>query len=124
MGRKTLNSFPNGKPLKNRVNIVITKDTNFKADGAIVVNSIEEAVKEAEKYNDKEAYVIGGGSIYEQMLPYCDTAYVTYIDNSYSADTFIPNLDKLTDEWYIADESDECTYFDIEYYFRTYKRKK
>ena len=65
--------------MKNRVNIVITKDTNFKADGAIVVNSIEEAVKEAEKYNDKEAYVIGGGSIYEQMLPYCDTAYVTYI---------------------------------------------
>ena len=124
MGRKTLNSFPNGKPLKNRVNIVITKDANFKADGAIVVNSIEEAVKEAEKYNDKEAYVIGGGRIYEQMLPYCDTAYVTYIDNSYSADTFIPNLDKLTDEWYIADESDECTYFDIEYYFRTYKRKK
>ena len=124
MGRKTLNSFPNGRPLKNRVNIVITKDTNFKADGAIVVNSIEEAVKEAEKYNDKEAYVIGGGSIYEQMLPYCDTAYVTYIDNSYSADTFIPNLDKLTDEWYIADESDECTYFEIEYYFRTYKRQK
>ena len=124
MGRKTLNSFPNGKPLKNRVNIVITKDANFKADGAIVVNSIEEAVKEAEKYNDKEAYVIGGGSIYEQMLPYCDTAYVTYIDNSYSADTFIPNLDKLTEEWYIANESDECTSFDIEYYFRTYKRKK
>jgi dihydrofolate reductase len=49
MGRKTLNSFPNGKPLKNRVNIVITKDTNFKADGAIVVNSIEEAVKDPKK---------------------------------------------------------------------------
>ena len=57
------------------------------------------------------------------MLPYCDTAYVTYIDNSYSADTFIPNLDKLTDEWYIADESDECTYFDIEYYLELIREK-
>ena len=108
----------------NKDKLTVINSVVEKYDGAIVVNSIEEAVKEAEKYNDKEAYVIGGGSIYEQMLPYCDTAYVTYIDNSYSADTFIPNLDKLTDEWYIADESDECTYFDIEYYFRTYKRKK
>ena len=124
MGRKTLESFPEHKPLKNRVNIVITTSKELNTEGIVKVSSVEESVKEAEKYNDKEAYVIGGGSIYEQMLPYCDTAYVTYIDNSYSADTFIPNLDKLTEEWYIANESDECTYFDIEYYFRTYKRKK
>jgi len=57
------------------------------------------------------------------MLQYVDTAYVTYVDHAYSADTFIPNLDKMEDEWYIDWESDEYTYFDVEYYFRTYKRK-
>ena len=54
---------------------------------------------------------------------YCDTAYVTYIDHQYAADTFIPNLDEMTDQWELAEESDENTYFDLEYYFRTYKRK-
>lgn len=123
MGRKTLESFPNGKPLKNRINIVITKNKEYKAQGAVVVYSIEEAIAEAEKYSDKIAFVIGGGSIYKDMLKYCDTAYITYIDHSYSADTFIDNLDKMTDEWYLAEESEENTYFDLEYYYRTYKRK-
>ena len=124
MGRKTLESFPNGLPLKNRVNIVLTANRSYKVKDAIIVHTKEELLEELKKYDSNELYVIGGGSIYEMLIPYCDTAYVTYIDNSYSADTFIPNLDKLTEEWYIANESDECTYFDIEYYFRTYKRKK
>lgn len=123
MGRKTLESFPNGKPLKNRINIVITKNKNYKADGAVIVHSVEEAVKEANKYSDKIAFVIGGGSIYKDMLKYCDTAYITYIDYAYSADTFLPNLEKMTDEWEMTEESDENTYFDLEYYYRTYKRK-
>ena len=122
MGRKTLESFPNGLPLKNRTNIVITGDHTYKAKDAIIVHSIEEAVKEASKYDENDVFVIGGGSIYKAMLPYCNTAYVTYINQAYSADTFIPNLDKEVD-WVLADESDENTYFDIEYFFRTYKRK-
>ena len=122
MGKKTLESFPGKRPLKNRVNIVITKNQNYKVDGVIVVHSIEEAVEKAKGYNE-DVYVIGGGSIYKQMLPYCDTAYVTYIDHQYAADTFIPNLDEMTDQWELAEESDENTYFDLEYYFRTYKRK-
>lgn len=123
MGKNTLESFPNSKPLKNRVNIVIALEKDYKVEGALTVYSIEEALKEAEKYDTDDVFVIGGGSIYRQMLPYCDTAYVTYIDFSYEADTFIPNLDDMPDEWYIAEESDECTYFNLEYYFRTYKRK-
>ena len=122
MGRKTLDSFPGGRPLKNRVNIVITKKEDYEVDGAVVVHSVEEAVKEASKYDENDVFVIGGGSIYKAMLPYCNTAYVTYINQAYSADTFIPNLDKEVD-WVLADESDENTYFDIEYFFRTYKRK-
>lgn len=122
MGRKTLESFPGGRPLKNRVNIVITKKEDYEVDGAVVVRSVEEAVNEASKYDENDVFVIGGGSIYKAMLPYCNTAYVTYINQAYSADTFIPNLDKEID-WVLADESDENTYFDIEYFFRTYKRK-
>ena len=122
MGRKTLESFPNGKPLKNRVNIVITGNTDYKVEGAVVVHSVEEALKEAKKYNSEDVFVVGGGTIYKEMLEYCDTAYVTYIDYAYAADTFMVNLDTMP-EWYVAKESEENTYFDLEYYFRTYKRK-
>lgn len=124
MGKNTLESFPNSKPLKNRTNIVIALEKDYKVDGATVVYSIEEALEEAKKYNTEDVFVIGGGSIYRQMLPYVDTAYVTYVNHEYSADTFIDNLDKMQDEWYIANESDEYTYFDLEYFFRIYKRKK
>ena len=123
MGRKTLFSFPNQKPLKNRENIVITRDENFSCPGAIVVNSVEEAVKKAEEFSDKEIYVIGGASIYEQMLKYCDTAYITYIDYSYAADAYFPNLDK-DPEWKLANEDEEHTYFDVSYFYRVYKRVK
>lgn len=122
MGRKTLESFPNARPLKDRVNIVITSNENYQAGDAIIVHSIEEAVAEAQKYNTENVFVIGGGSVYKDMLQYCDTAYVTYIDHAYAADTFFPSLD-ASDEWYVAEESDENTYFDLEYYYRTYKRK-
>ena len=80
MGRKTLESFPNGLPLKNRTNIVLTKDKNYKVKDAIIVHSIEEALEELKKYASEDVYVIGGDSIYAQMLPYCDTAHVTKID--------------------------------------------
>ncbi len=124
MGRKTLESFPNKKPLPNRVNIVISTREDYKVDGAIVVHSIEEALEELKKYPSENVFIIGGGAIYKEFLPYCDTAYVTYIDHAYAADTFIPNLDKLSDEWEMVEESEENTYFDIEYFYRTYRRKK
>ncbi len=123
MGKNTLESFPGGRPLKNRVNIVIALEKDYQVEGATVVYSIEEALEEAKKYPTEDVFVIGGGSIYKQMLPYCDTAYITYVDHEYAADTFIPNLDEMTDEWELTDPGEENTYFDLEYYFRTYKRK-
>lgn len=63
MGRKTLESFPGGRPLKNRVNIVITKKEDYEVDGAVVVHSVEEAVNEASKYDENDVFVIGGGSV-------------------------------------------------------------
>ena len=93
MGRKTLESFPGGQPLKNRTNIVLTKDLNYKVKDAVVVGTLEEMVEELKKYPSEDIYVIGGESVYRQLLPYCDTAYVTKIDHIYEADTFFPNLD-------------------------------
>ena len=78
--------------------------------------------EELAQYDTEDVYVIGGGSIYKQMLQYCDTAYITYVDHEYAADTFIPNLDQMTDEWQMVEEGEENTYFDLEYYFRIYKR--
>ncbi len=121
MGRKTLLSFPNGLPLKNRVNIVITRDPDFQAPGAVIVHSVEEAVKEAEKYPGEDVYCIGGESIYKQMLPYCDEALITKINFEYEADSYFPNLDEMP-EWTLAEESEEQTYFDLEYRFLRYKR--
>ncbi|MDO5336463.1 MAG: dihydrofolate reductase [Eubacteriales bacterium] len=122
MGRKTLESFPNGLPLKNRTNIVLTKNPEFQVRGAIVIHSIPALMEELKKYNTEDVYVIGGDSVYHQMLPYCDTAHVTKINYTYAADNFFPNLDEM-EEWQIAAESEEQTYFDLEYTFVKYKRK-
>lgn len=121
MGRKTLESFPNGLPLKNRVNIVLTKDMSYKVKDAIIVHGVEEVLEELKKYDTNDVYVIGGDSIYKQMLQYCDVAHVTKIDFAYEADSFFPNLDKM-DEWKVEKESEEQTYFDLEYAFVKYVR--
>lgn len=123
MGRKTLESFPNGLPLKKRVNIVITGKMDYTVKDAVVVHSVEEALEEAGKYNDEEIYVIGGDSIYRQMLPYCNVAHVTKMDYAYQADTWFPNLDE-DPAWVVAAESEERTYFDLEYCFVKYVRKQ
>lgn len=121
MGRKTLESFPGGQPLKNRVNVVLTTDKNYKVNDAVIVHTVEEMVEELRKYAAEDIFVIGGESIYRQLLPYCDTAYITKIDHAYDADTHFPNLDE-DPQWRMTKESDEQTYFDLEYVFTVYER--
>ena len=121
MGRKTLESFPGGQPLKNRTNIVLTRDVNYKVKDAVIVHSVEELLEELKKYYSEEVYVIGGDSVYSAMLDHCDTAYVTKIDFAYEADTWFPNLDERED-WSPAEASEEQTYFDLEYQFVKYKK--
>lgn len=77
MGRKTLESFPNGLPLKNRTNIVLTHNPAYQVKDAIVVHSMEELHRELEKYDTNDVYVIGGQKIYEQLLDECDVAHIT-----------------------------------------------
>ena len=122
MGRKTLESFPNKRPLKNRTNIVITRQKDYQVDGAVVLHSVEEALDYLKQFKSEDIYVIGGASIYEQMLPYCDVAHVTVMDYAYQADTWFPNLDKM-EEFVVAADSEEKTYFDLEYCFKMYVRK-
>lgn len=121
MGRKTLESFPGGQPLKKRVNIVMTKDQNYQVKDAIVVHSLEELLETLKPYKEEDIYVIGGESIYRQLLPYCKLAHITKIDHAYEADTYFPNLDE-DPEWELTGVSDEQTYFNLEYEFRRYER--
>ena len=123
MGRKTLESFPGGLPLKNRTNIVLSGNPNYQVKGAIVVHSLQELLEEIKKYPKDQVYCIGGDSVYKMLLPYCDTAQVTKIDFAYEADRYFPNLDEMP-QWQVAAESEEQTYFDLEYRFVRYERCK
>lgn len=121
MGRKTLESFPGKKPLKNRTNIVLTKNPSYQAEGAIVVHNEDELREELKKYDSEDIFVIGGESIYRQLLDECDKAYITKIEYAYTADAYFPNLDEK-EEWKITAESEEHTCFDLEYFFLIYEK--
>lgn len=122
MGRKTLESFPGGQPLKKRLNIVISKNPDYHVKDAVVVPDIQAALDAVKDYDTRDVYVIGGESVYRQMLPYCDVAHVTKMDYAYEADTWFPNLDQ-NEEWAMVAQSEEKTYFDLEYEFDLYVRK-
>lgn len=121
MGRKTLESFPNGMPLKNRINIVLTRDRNYEAKGAVIVHDEEELMNELGKYDTEQIYIIGGESVYKMMFSHCDKIYVTKVDRAFQADTYFPNLDEMS-EWKMTQESEEQTCFDLEFCFTTYER--
>lgn len=117
LGRKTLATFPGGRPLKNRRNLILSRNPQFQAEGAEVFSSVEELVKQA----DGDAFVIGGASVYEQLLPYCDAAYVTKIHAGFPADTYFPNLDQ-SGEWEVSEESESLEQDGISYHYVTYSR--
>lgn len=121
LGRKTLETFPQKQPLKNRTNIILSSNREYQVKDAMVVHSLEELLEELKKYPSEDIYIIGGESIYRQMLPYCDTAHVTKIDHTYEADAYFPNLDQM-EEWIITADSDEQVYFDITYQFLKYEK--
>lgn len=121
MGRKTLESFPGGLPLKNRVNIVLTRKKDYNSKDAVIVHSLEELKEELTKYASEDIYVIGGEEIYRQLADDCDVAYITKINYAYDADAWFPNLDEKP-EWKYMGESEEQTYFDLEFYFTRYER--
>ena len=119
LGRKTLAGFPNGLPLVNRNNIILSTNPNFEVKGATVAHSFDELKEILSELDSDDIYIIGGGKIYEMLVPYCDEAIITMINYKYQADTYFPNLDKLP-EWEMVEEGEEETCFSIEYTFRTY----
>lgn len=122
MGRRTLESFPGGLPLKNRTNIVLTKNRNYRVKGAVVLHSVEEILEEVKSYPAEDVYVIGGDSVYRQFLPYCNVAHVTRIDHAYEADAWFPDISSMP-QWVLTGESEEKTCFDLEYRFCRYERQ-
>jgi len=117
MGRKNFESIPHKyRPLPNRTNVVVTRQKDYLAKGCLVVNSLAEALQEAEKAKDLEPFIIGGGEIYrlalEQQL--IDRVYLTRIHKNYQGDTFFPELNKewklLKSDKHLADEKHECDY--------------
>lgn len=123
MGRKTLESFPNGLPLKNRTNIVLTHNKDYHVKDAIIVHSMEELQEELDRYPSEDIYVIGGEQIYKQLLDQCDVAHITKVEYAYDADAYFPNLEEHPD-WELTGDSEEQTYFDLEFYFYRYEKVK
>ncbi|MCI8591183.1 MAG: dihydrofolate reductase [Lachnospiraceae bacterium] len=121
MGRKTLESFPGGRPLEGRLNVVLTRNGNYRVKGAVVVHSVEAALEAVREYAPEDVYCIGGSSVYRLFLPCCDTVFVTRIQYSYEADAYFPDLDALP-EWRLVGRSEEQTYFDLAYEFCRYER--
>lgn len=100
LGRKTLATFPKGRPLPNRRHLMLSRNPDLQVEGVEVYTSIEDLLAVA----PEDSFIIGGGSVYQSLLPYCHTAYVTKIHQSWPADTWFPNLDDLP-QWTVAEES-------------------
>ena len=126
MGRKTYDSLPN-KPLPNRTNIVITSNTSLKSTGQTIFSSIEYIKnwlfnKRDATRDNENIYIIGGGEIYKELLPYCDKVYLTKVFKTYeNADTFFPNIDEMH-EWKLTNSSEVKEYNNIQYQFLTYEK--
>ena len=118
-GRRTVADFPGQKPLPGRVNVVLTRQGG-EIPGFTVCASVEEAVALAQ--TTQRAMVIGGGSIYKQMLPYCDTAYITKVHVTPESDTFFPNLD-ADSQWTLEQVLQSGDENGIGYEMLLYKRK-
>ena len=103
MGLNTLRSFPEGKPLKNRTNIVLCPGGAARED-CLIVQSLEELFAEVKKYPAEDVFVIGGASVYRALIPYCSEVLVTRVDAIGNADTFVPDLD-ADGRFVLAEES-------------------
>lgn len=122
MGRSTLDSFPGGKPLKNRTNVVLSRDKSFSREGAEVFNSKEDVLDFVKKFDTDDVYVIGGAQIYEMFRDECDTALVTKVYKQAECDKFFFDID--SDEcWFLQSQSEKMEYEGTEFTFCTYKKR-
>lgn len=118
LGRKTMATFPGGRPLKNRPNLILSRDPDFSVEGGTVFPDLESLLSAA----PADGFVIGGGSVYKALLPYCDTAYVTRIAHAFpDADTFFPDLD-ADPAWQVVSAEAPLEQDGLVYRYVTYRR--
>lgn len=120
MGEATLHSLPGGKPLKNRTNLVLTLNPNLEVAGATVVHSLPQLFEVVKQYDTKDVFIIGGASVYEQLLPFCNTAYITKINSTQIANKFFPNIDQLPN-WKLVSKSETFTENGVSFAFTVYQ---
>ena len=123
MGRSTLESLPNGQPLPDRTNIVLTHRMDFTKEGVIVVHDMEELLEELNNYAPEDVMIIGGASVYNEMMDMCDKLYVTKVDHEFFADTFIRNIDQ-NPNFKVVWTSEEMEDKGLKFRFVEYRRKR
>lgn len=124
MGRKTLESFPGGKPLPDRLNIVLSASQKGEnAENLIWVKDLDELFETLEAYDTENVFIIGGGMVYNLMVPYCHKAYITRINKIFPADAYIFDFDSAED-WTLAEKGETRIYEDTEFSFDVYERVK
>ena len=119
LGRKTLATFPGGRPLKGRRNLILSRNPDFAPEGAEVYPDVDSVLAAA----PEDAFVIGGASVYQVLLDACDTAYITRLDAQWPADCWFPNLDEKP-EWVLAETSEPMEEKGVTFRFTRYERKK
>ena len=123
MGRSTLESLPGKKPLPKRINVVLTRQPDYEADGAIIVHDMEELMYEVNKYVPDEVMIMGGASVYNELVEQCDTLYITKIYHDFDADKRIKNIDEMK-QFKVAWKSEMMEENGYSYQFFEYKRKR
>ena len=118
VGRKTIATFPGGRPLKNRRNLILSTKPDYAVEDGEVFSSLDKALEAA----SEDTFVIGGEQVYRETLDKCDTAYVTKIHKAFPADRYFPNLD-ADPAWKIVETEGPFTHEDLTYSYVTYKRK-
>lgn len=120
LGRKTLEEFPGGRPLKGRTNIVLSTNADYEVEGAVVVHSMDELFDVLSGYDTDDVYIIGGQSVYMALTTYCDEAVITKLDRAYEADAHVINLDE-DENWSVVSERPGSEEGDIPITFVEYK---
>ena len=123
MGDNTFYSFPGKKALKNRINIVLTLNQDFNEPDTIAVHDFKELSQEIAKYNPEDVFIIGGASVYTQLIPYCKKGYITKINGSKQADRFLLNLDEMPN-WTLVEKSSDMQEDGYTFNFCIYENKE
>ncbi|MCI5752611.1 MAG: dihydrofolate reductase [Oscillospiraceae bacterium] len=121
MGRKTLESMPNGKPLPKRRNVVLSRNPDYSAEDVEICHSFEELSALLKDVPDEDIFIIGGAEIYHEFLPRCNTAYITWVEGEKQADKFFPEIDKMP-EWKLVSQSEEKEADGVKFCFCKYTR--